>query len=174
MFSCITPFMLRGRACMTPSLRIADSPGTTVREGRRYRRRGLQSFIGFASMAAAFSFLLLGCSSHRSVPSDGAFVSQGALPELPIARGPLTLRAVNDSHSGKGSFSYEHREIPPVIHVSPGETLWIDYRNDMSPHSTEQCASRPCTNMTNLHFHGLHVSPESPQDDTISMMAMPG
>jgi suppressor of ftsI len=28
--------------------------------------------------------------------------------------------------------------------------------------------------MTNLHFHGLHVSPESPQDDTISMMTMPG
>ena len=28
-------------------------------------------------------------------------------------------------------------------------------------------------NMTNLHFHGLHVSPEPSQDDTISM-AMPG
>jgi FtsP/CotA-like multicopper oxidase with cupredoxin domain len=29
-------------------------------------------------------------------------------------------------------------------------------------------------NMTNLHFHGLHVSPVSPQDDVISMMANPG
>ena len=29
-------------------------------------------------------------------------------------------------------------------------------------------------NMTNLHFHGLHVSPDSPQDDVLSMMAMPG
>lgn len=28
--------------------------------------------------------------------------------------------------------------------------------------------------MTNLHFHGLHVSPNAPQDDVISMMAMPG
>ena len=28
--------------------------------------------------------------------------------------------------------------------------------------------------MTNLHFHGLHVSPDSPQDDVITMMAMPG
>jgi FtsP/CotA-like multicopper oxidase with cupredoxin domain len=28
--------------------------------------------------------------------------------------------------------------------------------------------------MTNLHFHGLHVSPTAPQDDVISMMAMPG
>jgi suppressor of ftsI len=28
--------------------------------------------------------------------------------------------------------------------------------------------------MTNLHFHGLHVSPDAPQDDVLSMMAMPG
>jgi suppressor of ftsI len=32
----------------------------------------------------------------------------------------------------------------------------------------------PCRNMTNLHFHGLHVSPDAPQDDAITMMAMPG
>jgi FtsP/CotA-like multicopper oxidase with cupredoxin domain len=29
-------------------------------------------------------------------------------------------------------------------------------------------------NMTNLHFHGLHVSPDAPQDDVIPMQAMPG
>jgi len=28
--------------------------------------------------------------------------------------------------------------------------------------------------MTNLHFHGLTVSPDSPQDDVLDMMAMPG
>ncbi len=28
--------------------------------------------------------------------------------------------------------------------------------------------------MTNLHFHGLHVSPNAPQDDVLTMMAMPG
>ena len=143
-------------------------------EACKYRKGGWQSFIGFASVAAVFSFLLLGCSSHRPAPSDQAFVSQDALPELPIARGSLVLEAMNDPHSGKGSFSYEAHEIPPVIHISPGETLQINYRNHMSPHSTEQCASGPCMNMTNLHFHRLHVSPESPQDDTISMMATPG
>jgi len=161
-------------ACMTGSLRIAHSPKTRGIEACKCRKRGLQSFIGFVCMAAVFSFLLLGCSSHGPAPLDGAFVSQGALPELPIAKGSLILAAVNDPHSGKGSFSYEGHEIPPVIHVSPGETLRINYRNHMSPHSTEQCASGPCMNMTNLHFHGLHVSPASPQDDTISMMAMPG
>jgi FtsP/CotA-like multicopper oxidase with cupredoxin domain len=29
-------------------------------------------------------------------------------------------------------------------------------------------------NMTNLHFHGLHVSPDAPGDDVLTMMAMPG
>jgi FtsP/CotA-like multicopper oxidase with cupredoxin domain len=29
-------------------------------------------------------------------------------------------------------------------------------------------------NMTNLHSHGLHVSPNAPQDDVITMMALPG
>jgi hypothetical protein len=28
--------------------------------------------------------------------------------------------------------------------------------------------------MTNLHFHGLHVSPDAPGDDILTMMAMPG
>jgi FtsP/CotA-like multicopper oxidase with cupredoxin domain len=28
--------------------------------------------------------------------------------------------------------------------------------------------------MTNLHFHGLAVSPDAPQDDVLNMMAMPG
>src|SRR5258706_5506680 len=161
-------------ACMTGSLRIAHSPKTRGIEACKCRKRGLQSFIGFVCMAAVFSFLLPGCSSHGPTPLDGAFVSQGALPELPIAKGSLILESVNDPHSGIGSFSYEGDEIPPVIHVCPGETLRINYRNHMSPHSTEQCASGPCMNMTNLHFHGLHVSPASPQDDTISMMAMPG
>jgi len=28
--------------------------------------------------------------------------------------------------------------------------------------------------MTNLHFHGLTVSPDAPQDDVLTMLAMPG
>ena len=36
------------------------------------------------------------------------------------------------------------------------------------------CAVTPCMDMTNLHFHGLTVSPDPPQDDVSNMMAMPG
>ena len=61
-----------------------------------------------------------------------------------------------------------------MIRVFPGDTLKIDYKNDLPVHSTESCAISPCKNMTNLHFHGLEISPQSPQDNVIDMMAMPG
>jgi suppressor of ftsI len=85
----------------------------------------------------------------------------------------LTLHAAVNSE-GRDSFSYEGKNVAPVIRVFPGDTLKIDYENDLPVHSAESCAISPCKNMTNLHFHGLEVSPQSPQDDVIDMMAMPG
>ena len=85
----------------------------------------------------------------------------------------VTLHATVNSE-GKDSFAYDGKNIAPVIRVFPGDTLKIDYENDLPVHSTESCAISPCKNMTNLHFHGLEVSPQSPQDDVIDMMAMPG
>jgi suppressor of ftsI len=96
------------------------------------------------------------------------------LPEMPEVRSPFVLRAVNDPHTGKGAFSYEGREIPPVIRAAPGEKIRLTYVNQMSPASQELCVDGRCRNMTNMHFHGLHVSPDAPQDDVIDMMAMPG
>jgi FtsP/CotA-like multicopper oxidase with cupredoxin domain len=35
-------------------------------------------------------------------------------------------------------------------------------------------ANGSLTNNTNLHYHGLHVSPQAPGDDSIDMVAAPG
>src|SRR4029077_5806557 len=48
------------------------------------------------------------------------------------------------------------------------------YSNDLPAKSPETCAVNPCMDMTNLHFHGLTVSPNAPQDDVLGMLAMPG
>jgi FtsP/CotA-like multicopper oxidase with cupredoxin domain len=117
---------------------------------------------------------LLATSPRVPAQANPVFATGPALPSLPVARSPLTLRAVNDPHTDKGSFFYGGQEVPPVIHASPGEVVQISYLNRMSSHSAESCVDGPCRNMTNLHFHGLHVSPDAPQDDVISMMAMPG
>ena len=97
-----------------------------------------------------------------------------SLPELPTVRTPFVLSAVNDEVSGRGAFFFNGREVPPVIRATPGQKLQITYLNHMQATSSEVCVDGPCMNMTNLHFHGLHVSPDSPQDDVLSMMAMPG
>jgi suppressor of ftsI len=96
------------------------------------------------------------------------------LPAMPEVKSPFTLLAVNDPDTGKGSFSYARNEIAPIVRAKPGSQIKIDYINRMAAHSREVCVDGPCKNMTNLHFHGLHVSPNAPQDDVISMMARPG
>src|SRR3984893_12483080 len=85
----------------------------------------------------------------------------------------LTLHAAVNS-AGRDSFAYTGQSIGPVIRGSPVDTLKIEYENDLPVHSTESCAISPCRNMTNLHFHGLEISPQSPEDNVIDMMAMPG
>jgi suppressor of ftsI len=118
--------------------------------------------------------LLLACCftvTAQDIPQND---KSAPLPDLPEAKSPVTLSAVNDPVTGKSAFSFDGKEIPPVIRSAPGSKIQIEYLNKMSRSSKEVCVDGPCMNMTNLHFHGLHVSPNAPQDDVISMMAMPG
>jgi len=103
-----------------------------------------------------------------------AAVASHNISDPPVAHSPVTLSAVNDPATGRTAFSYEGREVPPVIRAAPGESIRITFQNKMSSGAQAKCATGPCMNMSNLHFHGLHVSPNSPQDDVLSMMAMPG
>jgi len=100
-----------------------------------------------------------------------------SLPEPPEVRArkhvvSLTLHALNEN--GRDAFAFNGGNVPPVIRASPGDVLKIAYVNELPALSPETCAVNPCMDMTNLHFHGLTVSPNSPQDDVIGMMAMPG
>ncbi len=85
----------------------------------------------------------------------------------------LTLRATTNAE-GHDAFSFNGNTSAPVIRVWPGDTLKVEYINELPKIANEPCAIEPCHNMTNLHFHGLEVSPHRPQDDVLDMMAMPG
>jgi FtsP/CotA-like multicopper oxidase with cupredoxin domain len=100
-----------------------------------------------------------------------------SVPEPPQVRPKnhvvsLTLYAVNEN--GRDAFAYEGETLAPVIRASPGDTLRITYVNNLPVKSAETCAVNPCMDMTNLHFHGLTVSPNAPQDDVLGMLAKPG
>ena len=85
----------------------------------------------------------------------------------------LTLHAAISS-DGKNSFYFSGKPNAPTLRLSPGDQLKITYVNDLPSKPQESCAITPCLDMTNLHFHGLAVSPDAPQDDVLSMMAAPG
>ena len=100
------------------------------------------------------------------------------LPSPPEIRGKdhlvtLKLSAVSDAN-GRHAFAYNGQTVPPVIRVAPGDQLKIEYENSLPANPKESCDVGPCMNMSNLHFHGLHVSPKFPQDDVLDVMAMPG
>ena len=85
----------------------------------------------------------------------------------------LTLHAAVAS-DGKNSFYFDGQPNAPTLRLSPGDQLKITYVNDLPAKAKETCAISPCMDMTNLHFHGLAVSPDAPQDDVLGMMAAPG
>jgi len=107
-----------------------------------------------------------------------ANASTSSLPAPPDVRSTnhvaeLTLSAVTDP-AGHAALSFNGGMVPPTIRVSPGDILKVTYVNAMARTFQESCANGVCMNMTNLHFHGLGVSPRQPQDDVLHMMAMPG
>jgi suppressor of ftsI len=138
-------------------------PYPLVKAGRR--------FLACVTCLGLFCGLQLEAGGRLSavIASKPVLVS-----DPPETRSPVSLKAINDPETGKAAFSFHEREDPPVIRANPGEDIHLTYTNAMSTHSQEHCIDGPCMNMTNLHFHGLHVSPDTPQDDVITMMAMPG
>jgi FtsP/CotA-like multicopper oxidase with cupredoxin domain len=113
-------------------------------------------------MLSAFALLCFTHKQPRLVPDD------------PQVRVPFTLTAVYDAQAGHNALSFAGRTVPPIIRVLPGAAIKLEYINNLPAQSSEKCAAGPCANHSNLHFHGLHVSPDSPQDDVLTMMSMPG
>jgi suppressor of ftsI len=117
------------------------------------------------------AFLVFGLFELASKPPD-------LLPNPPELRAKnhilsLTLYAAT-TIDGKSSFYFHAQPSAPTLRVSPGDQLKIAYINDLPNKPHERCLIGPCRDMTNLHFHGLTVSPDAPQDDVLDMMAMPG
>jgi suppressor of ftsI len=95
-------------------------------------------------------------------------------PELRAKNGVLSLILHAAIVNGKDSFYFEGQPNAPTLRLAPGDQLKIIYINELPAKAKESCAILPCMDMTNLHFHGLKVSPDAPQDDVLNMMAMPG
>jgi FtsP/CotA-like multicopper oxidase with cupredoxin domain len=99
------------------------------------------------------------------------------IPDAPVVRSRNGLAAMaltaTRSPNGRDTFTFDGRDVPPTIRIAPGDQLKIHYVNAL-PVPPQTATHTGQMNMTNLHFHGLSVSPQRPQDDVVDMVAMPG
>lgn len=128
-------------------------------------------FILFLALSSVLLLIVIATLLART--RDGVVLANP--PELYSRdhRLSVTLHAVIDS-TGHDAFAFNGQPVAPILRAWPGDTIQIDYVNDLPSPSPEKCLIGPCMDMSNLHFHGLHVSPNAPQDDVLTMMAMPG
>lgn len=103
--------------------------------------------------------------------------SRGVLTAFPVSSAPILfsregqlsalLDAVAVPPNYEPAFSYNGSPLSPTLELRPGDTLFITLHNGL-PHASFT------SNAVNLHFHGLQVSPNAPQDDVLTMLAKPG
>ncbi|MGC2130762.1 MAG: multicopper oxidase family protein [Candidatus Aquilonibacter sp.] len=117
--------------------------------------------------------LLAGCAGGGNASAPIYPTSApGGYAEPPIVQSVngvahIALAAGINPATNAPGFEYDGGWIAPTIEVDPGDTITIDYTNNLPVSSTPP-------NMTNLHFHGMTVSPNAPADEVINTMAMPG
>jgi FtsP/CotA-like multicopper oxidase with cupredoxin domain len=120
-------------------------------------------------MIAIFAVALLGGTASAAAPVQYQF-------EIARTRGviynpwtkaddPVELRSFRGKGIGDGEF------IAPTIRVAPGQQLSIDLDNRLEPCSEAQRAEHRCYNDTNLHTHGLWVSPSGNSDNVLISIA---
>ena len=73
----------------------------------------------------------------------------------------VELRSFRGSGARDGDF------VAPTIRIAPGQTLTIDLDNKLEPCTGEQVDKHSCFNDTNLHTHGLWVSPSGNSDNVL-------
>ncbi|HUJ80879.1 MAG TPA: multicopper oxidase domain-containing protein, partial [Candidatus Acidoferrales bacterium] len=127
--------------------------------------------IGPAKNAIA---LFLAGLTITGVFATALVAQETVVPDPPEVRGPMTLTAAYDGDQEHNAFFFDGRTVAPTLRVLPGAVINVTYVNNLPVHSREQCALGPCLDRSNLHFHGLHVSPNKPQDDVLTMMSTPG
>ena len=118
-------------------------------------------------VTAAILPVLLASGAAASTSGDAAYRfdivrAKGAIHNpWTGAKDPVELRSFVGSGAEPGDF------VAPVIRIAPGRTLTIDLNNKLEPCTAEQVAAHRCLNETNLHTHGLWVSPDGNSDNVL-------
>jgi len=124
-----------------------------------------------------------GCTPRGSIARNGAIVSV----VLNFVRGHFFINNPDTSNQQKtawipsSSAPTAAASRGPAIYVKPGDTLRVDLINDLDKDDPSCFVNPPaglslpagvgCFNTTNLHTHGLHVSPAGNSDNVLLNIA---
>jgi suppressor of ftsI len=123
-------------------------------------RFGRRRFIGAG--AAGLGLGALGLGGYRALPGAAQVIqplpgtSRFTEPPVRVSRNGLletTFEALPDISEGLGKMSYEGSIPGPTLRVQPGDRLKIRLINNLGGRDT------------NLHTHGMHVSPSGNSDN---------
>lgn len=107
------------------------------------KRRQFNRYVGQCVAAAAVSPLLSQCDRNPfSTPSDRPFQPP---PRLSRQNGLIEASLIAQSQHQR--LSYSGSTPGPLLEARPGDTVRLTLRNQLEA-------------STNLHFHGLHISPD--------------
>jgi FtsP/CotA-like multicopper oxidase with cupredoxin domain len=135
-------------------------------------------FLGAPPSAALAAAAPSGCDLQASYVRNDSIVSV----ELDFVRAHFTI---NNPGTGKDDpvelRSYGGCKSGPAIFVRPGDTVRIDLKNKTAVQdptcpsngapTRQGVAPAECFNTTNLHTHGLHVSPAGNSDNVLLNIA---
>jgi FtsP/CotA-like multicopper oxidase with cupredoxin domain len=144
-----------------------------------------RKFITTTSLGVAGAYLTLHSGLARAMMGGGGGGGMGGgggggtiidppvggllkdLPALELTGGAFNLEAriapVNVNGAIANLMTYNGSFPGPVIRVRKGDTVRINMKNSL-PSTTESNLLDYRRNVTNLHTHGLHVSPKEPAD----------
>ena len=122
------------------------------------------------------------CQSKGSITRDGNIITVKL--NLVLANFTINNPDPNDAYGGEDPVtlrSFGGCKSGPMIEVKPGNTLRVDLSNQLDA-SDPSCLAIPpsglslppgvgCFNTTNLHTHGLHVSPAGNGDNVLLNIA---
>lgn len=139
----------------------------------------------FLLLAAKLSLTLQAFTSEASAVPEVQVPPRGsALPYAPVLRSEggeldVTLKLQPVRLVGQGidliTRAYDAMIPGPTIDVLPGDRLLIDLHNELeAPIGSDAINKYHHPNSTNLHVHGLHVSPVAPADDVFGISLRPG
>jgi FtsP/CotA-like multicopper oxidase with cupredoxin domain/peroxiredoxin len=113
----------------------------------------------------------------RQPPAARNYSAKAGLVEVELVVG-MTVHALDEDGDGKPTEfvrtrSYNGKLCGPVIRAKPGDLLKIRLRNDVrrtepdTPFDKDNPTRPHGFNLTNLHTHGLNVSPEGRSDNVM-------